>query len=71
LMVLNKARLYDEMQSSDLKAKKVKGKPRVVRSGQGVERQHSAKKRQRSKMNALKKSGSMKDAASAFEEMMQ
>ena len=71
LMVLNKARLYDEMQSSDLKAKKVKGKPRVVRTGQGVERQHSAKKRQRSKMNALKNSGSMKDAAAAFEEMMQ
>ena len=71
LVVLKKAMEYDAIMSSDLKAKKVKGKPRVIRSGQGVARKASGQKRQRSKHATLKKSGNVRDAAAVFEEMMQ
>ena len=70
ILVLRKAMLYDRMQSADLKTKKVKGKPRVVRSGKGAEKQQSAKKRARSKMQRLQQTGHIQDAAAMFEEFI-
>ena len=70
LIVLRKAMLYDEMNSSDVKSKKLKNKPRVVRSGKGVSRKDDSKRKRASKMNRLQKSGHVDDAASILEDLM-
>jgi hypothetical protein len=70
LIVLRKAMLYDEMNSSDVKSKKLKNKPRVVRSGKGVSRKDDSKRKRTSKMNRLQKSGHVDDAASILEDLM-
>ena len=70
LIVLRKAMLYDEMNSSDVKSKKLKNKPRVVRSGKGVSGKDDSKRKRASKMNRLQKSGHVDDAASILEDLM-
>jgi len=70
LIVLRKAMLYDEMNSSDVKSKKLKNKPRVVRSGKGVSRRDDSKRQRTSKMKRLQKSGHVDDAASILEDLM-
>ena len=70
LIVLRKAMLYDEVNSSDVKSKKLKNKPRVVRSGKGVSRKDDSKRKRASKMNRLQKSGHVDDAASILEDLM-
>ena len=69
LIVLRKAMLYDEMNSSDVKSKKLKNKPRVVRSGKGVSRKDDSKRKRTSKMNRLRSSGHVDDAASILEDL--
>ena len=69
LIVLRKAMLYDEVNSSDVKSKKLKNKPRVVRSGKGVSRKDDSKRKRASKMNRLQKSGHVDDAASILEDL--
>ena len=70
LIVLRKAMLYDEVNSSDVKSKKLKNKPRVVRSGKGVSRKDDSRRKRTSKMNRLQKSGHVDDAASILEDLM-
>ena len=70
IVVLDKARRYDQIQNADLKTKKVKNKPRVVRSGKGVTRSDSSKKARTAKMKRLQQSGHVDDAASLLEDMM-
>tara|TARA_Y100000588_G_C14277448_1_gene935071 strand:- start:6738 stop:7772 length:1035 start_codon:yes stop_codon:yes gene_type:complete len=69
-IVLNKARLYDELQGSDVKAKKLKNKPRVIRGGKGVTKTAEAKQKRTSQKNRLKKSGRVEDAAALFEDFI-
>ena len=70
LLVLRKAMMYDQMQTADLKSKKVKGKPKVVRSGKGAEKKQETRKRARSKMQRLQQTGHIQDAAAMFEEFI-
>ena len=70
IVVLDKARRYDQIQNADLKTKKVKNKPRVVRSGKGTTRSDGSKKTRTAKMKRLQQSGHVDDAASLLEDMM-
>ena len=69
VVVLDKARKYDEMQKANPKAKKLKNKPRVVRPGSGTTKKDSLKSKRNEQMKRLKQSGHVDDAASLLEDM--
>lgn len=72
LIVLMKAQKYDALQKSDVKAKKVKNKPKVVRSGKGSnKKQDTARSKRIASMKRLKQSGKPEDAASLFEDFVE
>ena len=72
LIVLMKAQKYDALQKSDVKAKKVKNKPKVVRSGKGSnKKQDTARAKRIASMKRLKQSGKPEDAASLFEDFVE
>ena len=68
-VVLNKARLYDELQKSDPKTKKIRNKPRVIRSGKGAGKPEKTTKRTAMR-NRLKESGHVNDAAALLENLI-
>ncbi len=71
LIVLMKAQKYDALQKSDVKAKKVKNKPKVVRSGQGTNKKTDTQRSKRiASMKRLKETGRAQDAASLFEDFV-
>tara|TARA_R100000789_G_scaffold44459_1_gene45556 strand:- start:368 stop:1384 length:1017 start_codon:yes stop_codon:yes gene_type:complete len=70
IVVLDKARRYDEIQNADLKTKKVKNKPRVVRSGSSATRSEGSKKTRTAKMKRLQRTGHVDDAVTLLEDMM-
>jgi len=70
IVVLDKARRYDQIQNADLKTKKVKNKPRVVRSGSSVTRGEGSKKTRTAKMKQLQRTGHVDDAVTLLEDMM-
>lgn len=70
LIVLRKAMLYDQIQNSDVKSKKVRGKPKVIRAGQGVDKKAQSRKRRTAKITRLKQTGHVNDAAAAFEDLL-
>jgi len=69
LVVLSKALKYDALQNADVKSKKVKKAPRVVRSGKGTGKKEATKSKQAAKMKRLRSSGHVDDAASILEDM--
>ena len=69
-IVLNKARMYDELQRSDVKSKKLKNKPKVIRGGKASSKNAEAKSSRTAKMKRLRQSGHVDDAASLLEEIM-
>ena len=71
LLVLRKAMLYDQLQKADVKGKKLKGKPRVVRAGQGAEKKQTKKGLRAAKMKRLHETGHVDDAASMIEDLME
>ena len=72
LIVLMKAQKYDALQKSDIKTKKVKNKPKVVRSGKGSnKKQDTARSKRIASMKRLKQSGKPEDAASLFEDFVE
>ena len=70
LIVLMKAQKYDAMQNSDVKSKKLKNKPKVVRSGTGTTSKATSKSKRAAKMTRLQSSGHVDDAVSILEDMM-
>ena len=70
LIVLLKAQKYDAMQNSDVKSKKLKNKPKVVRSGTGTTSKATSKSKRAAKMKRLQSSGHVDDAVSILEDMM-
>ena len=70
LIVLMKAQKYDALQKSDVKAKKIKNKPKVVRSGKGVSKKSSDRSQRADKMKRLAKTGHSRDAASLLEDFI-
>ena len=71
LIVLMKASKYDALQKSDVKAKKLKNKPKVVRSGKGgVKKADKDRKKRIASMKRLKESGHVNDSVSLFEDFV-
>jgi|TARA_B100000315_G_scaffold160086_1_gene148615 hypothetical protein len=70
LLVLRKAMLYDKLNSSDIKSKKLKNKPRVVRSGKGASKSSDKKSKRTKSMKRLKQTGHIDDAVTLLEDMM-
>jgi len=72
LLVLMKAQKYDALQKSDVKAKKIKNKPKVVRSGKGTNKKADNDRSKRiASMNRLKESGHVNDSVSLFEDFVE
>ena len=71
ILVLLKASKYDAMTNSDVKAKKLKNKPRVIRSGTGVRGADEKRSQRKTKMKRLQQSGHVDDAASLFEDLFE
>ena len=72
LIVLMKAQKYDALQKSDVKAKKIKNKPKVIRSGKGTNKKADSQKAKRiASMKRLKESGHVNDSVSLFEDFVE
>ena len=71
LLVLRKAMLFDQLQKADVKGKKLKGKPRVIRAGRGAEKKQTQKGLRAQKMKRLNQTGHVDDAASMIEDLME
>ena len=69
LLILDKAMKYDALQSSDIRGKKVKNKPKVMRSGKGVQKSEESKTKRKAKMKRLQSTGHVDDAVSILEDM--
>jgi hypothetical protein len=69
-IALMKAMKYDALSGSNIKAKKVKNKPRVVKSGSGATKKRAATERNAASMKRLRESGRVDDAAKLFEDFV-
>ena len=69
LLILLKAKKYDDLQGNDISSKKVKNKPKVVRAGSPRGKQDSDKSKRTVKMKRLRNTGHVDDAASILEDM--
>ena len=69
-LILRKAMLYDQMQNANPKAKKLKGKPKVIRAGKGASRTQEQRDALKTKRNQLKNTGHVRDAAKIFEDFI-
>ena len=70
VMVLLKAQKYDELQKTDVKSKKLRNKPRVVRSGSPSRKADNDKARRKSDMKRLRQTGHINDAVGLFEDFI-
>ncbi len=68
--VLMKAMKYDAIKNADLKTKKLKNKPKMVKPGTKRSKIDAAKKRKAKSMQQLKESGSIKDAGRLLEDIL-
>ena len=71
LLVLLKASKYDAMQTADVKSKKIKNKPRVIRAGKGRSSGDESKSKRTARMRRLQQSGHVRDATSLFEDFVE
>ena len=70
LNILMKAMKYDALQNGQVKDKKIRNKPTLVKSGTSRTKDAANKKRRSAQINQLKKSGSYKDAAKLLEDLL-
>jgi len=70
LITIHKAKLYDDLQKADVKSKKVKNKPRVVRAGSGTRKGAEQRSKRTNTMNRLKESGHINDATALLEDFV-
>ena len=71
LLVLMKAEKYDKLQKSDVKSKKLKNKPKMIRSVKGGSTERNTKSKRSAQMKRLKQSGKIKDASALFEDFVE
>jgi len=70
-LVLMKAQKYDALQNSDVKSKKLKNKPKVIRAGKGSNKKSDTAKAKRiASMKRLKESGHLDDSVALFEDFI-
>ena len=70
LHVMLKAMKYDELNKGTVRDKKVRNKPRLVKSGSSRTKEAANKKKRTGQINQLKESGSYKDAAKLLEDLL-
>ena len=70
LIVLMKAQKYDALQKADVKSKKVKNKPKVVRAGSGTKKTQEGKSKRRAQMKRLRGTGHLDDASALLEDFI-
>jgi len=70
LLVLRKAMMYDELQQTDVKSKKIRGKPKVIRAGKSSDKSSQGKRKRTAKITRLKQTGHVNDAAAVFEDLL-
>ena len=70
LIVLMKAQKYDAMQNTDVKSKKLKNKPKVVRAGTERGKKSGDKAKRTAQMKRLRQSGHVDDASILFEDFI-
>jgi len=70
LQVLIKAMKYDALEGGDIKKKKIRNKPKLIKSGTSRTKDAADKKKRAAQVNRLKKSGSYKDAAKLMEDLI-
>jgi len=70
ILVLLKAQKYDKLQKTDVKSKKLKNKPRVVRAGSGVSRDATKNKQRSVQMKRLRGTGHIDDASALLEDFI-
>ena len=70
VLVLMKAAKFDAIDKADVKSKKIKNKPKVVRSGKGTTKNEGSKKKRAAEMKRLQQSGRVDDAAILMEDFI-
>ena len=70
VLVLIKAAKYDKMTSSDIKTKKLKNKPKVIRSGKGRSSTQASKSKRTAQMKRLRGTGHIDDASALLEDFI-
>ena len=72
ILVLMQAKAWEDDQKrvSSIKKKKVKNKPKVVKSGKGVERTSTDKKKRNEQMKRLRGTGHLNDASALLEDFI-
>ena len=68
-LVLMKAKKYDDLQNADVKSKKIKNKPKVIRAGKGTNKKQTASSKRNVQMKRLRQTGHVDDAATLLEDM--
>jgi len=70
VIVLLKALKYDQMQNADVKSKKIKNKPKVIRAGKGKSTSDSVKSKRTAQMKRLRGTGHLDDASALLEDFI-
>ena len=70
LLVLMKAQKYDQLQKSNVKSKKLKNKPKVIRAGSGTSNKKSDKSKRTAQMKRLRGTGHIEDASALLEDFI-
>jgi len=70
VLVLMKAAKFDAIDKADVKSKKIKNKPKVIRSGKGTTRSDNSSKKSAAKMKRLQQTGRVEDAAMLMEDFV-
>ena len=70
ILVLLKAQKYDQLQKSNVKSKKLKNKPKVIRAGTGTNTAKSDKSKRTAQMKRLRGTGHIDDASTLLEDFI-
>ena len=70
VLVLLKAQKYDQLQKSNVKSRKLKNKPKVIRAGTGATTRKTDKSKRTAQMKRLQGSGHIDDASALLEDFI-
>ena len=70
VIILSKALKFDQMQKADVKSKKIKNKPKVIRAGKGKSKSDSNKSQRTAQMKRLRGTGHIDDASALLEDFI-
>ena len=70
LIMLMKAQKYDNLQNADVKSKKLKNKPKVIRAGKGKDKSDTDKSKRTAQMKRLRGTGHIDDASALLEDFI-